>query len=242
MRGDDDLAGVLLDEQRVTRRALGRSSIVVGSSASTRSGRRMSTAPIASSCFCPPERLCAGASRRWASPWSASHPSTRSAICTRESPVPRSEKARSSCTVGMMICMSGSVNTNPTRRRSARGAAAGSIPCTRTVPETGRTSPSSTRSSVDLPEPFTPITATRRASRSSETSSRMRVSPASTLTWARWTPAAAGPAGSGPAGRLGCLRSLIARPPRAAPRPGRRRSTRRRGRACRPGRRSARAE
>ena len=67
----------------------------------------------------------------------AASAATRSAISGLLSPDLRSEKATSSATVGMTIWLSGSVNTNPTRRRTSRPFAVVSRPSTVTVPLVG---------------------------------------------------------------------------------------------------------
>ena len=60
----------------------------------------------------------------------------------------------SSITTGMTICACGLAKMNP-----ARGAAGLKV----TVPAVGSTSPAISRSSVDLPEPLAPTTATDRS-------------------------------------------------------------------------------
>ena len=67
----------------------------------------------------------------------------------------------SSIGVGIRIWDAGSVKTNPTAARASRGKATGSMLLTRTTPDCGTTRALNKRSSVDLPEPLSPITAVR---------------------------------------------------------------------------------
>ena len=113
-----------------------------------------------------PDRACTGTSARSASPNRASAARAATSRSAGVSGSRRSESATSSTGVGMTSWASGSVNMNPTRRRTAAPSRAVSRPSTRTVPDEGRTRPLSSRASVDLPEPLAPTIAMRRSTSS----------------------------------------------------------------------------
>src|SRR5665647_2081532 len=91
-------------------------------------------------------------------------------------PSRRSESTTSSTTVGITSCESGSVKTKPTWRRTAGPSVTVSRPLTRTAPLSGSARPLINRTRVDFPEPFGPMTLTRRSGRVPVTGSRIRTS------------------------------------------------------------------
>ena len=97
----------------------------------------------------------------------------------------------------MTIWASGSVNTKPTRRRTAGPCRRVSSPATTTLPSLGTTRPLSSRARVDLPEPFAPTTPIRRSvrrrstSRSTTRSPYRCVTPRTSITRASTSPSTA---------------------------------------------------
>ncbi len=144
----------------------------VGSSNSSTSGLMASTEASATFFFSPPLRWYGGRSRRCPRPriWMVS--SVRCSTSPESSPRCSGPKAISSQTLGENSCASEFWKTKPTRRRnrcekpSSRNAVSlSSSPKAEMRPALGKISPSSIFSSVDLPEPLAPSSASRSPGR-----------------------------------------------------------------------------
>ena len=143
------------------------SSAAVGSSKSSTSGFITSTDAIATRFFCPPESWYGARSARAPMPSIASVSSTRRSTSSVGKPMLSGPNAISSRTVGENTCASEFWNTKPTRERkpalncsSSRRSSVTVSPNAVYAPESANSSPSSSFSSVDFPQPFAPSSAT----------------------------------------------------------------------------------
>ncbi len=143
------------------------SSIDVGSSSSSRSGRIASTPARASRCCSPPERAALKCSRPYARPTDASASSTRDQISSRAIPAFSGPNATSRPIRSATIASAGFCRSSPSR------------PSTSAVPLSSPaivvpSAPARPYSSVDLPAPLGPTSSTRSPG------SIVRSSPATT--------------------------------------------------------------
>jgi hypothetical protein len=138
------------------------SRLPVGSSASTIGGRLTSARAIATRCCWPPERRDGSEVSRPSRPTAASSSRARASLSK-----PTRYGSTGAITLSITVSAGSRLKrwkTKPTRRRwaasSRRESPPSSLPATVTVPSSGRSSAPIRCSSVDLPEPDGPDTAT----------------------------------------------------------------------------------
>ena len=137
------------------------SRLAVGSSSSSRPGRRASAPARARRCCSPPESAAVGRSRAYGKPTRCSASSTRGQISSAGTPRFSSPNATSSPQRAITSWVCGSWKTMPTRSRPLRGSSPSISTVPSCSPESSGSSPASAASRVLLPAPEGPSSSTR---------------------------------------------------------------------------------